>query len=65
MGQFMESLNLRISSLVCYAKMANAFLVYIICINETVHDRWCLHKSVWRTDSGLERGFVKHWPNSV
>ena len=44
MGQFMESLNLRISSLVGYAKRANAFLVYIICINETVHDRWCLHK---------------------
>ena len=30
MGQFMESLNLRISSLVGYAKRANAFLVYII-----------------------------------
>ena len=56
----MKSLNLRISFLVGYAKRANAFLVYIICINETVHDRWCLHKSVWRTDSGLERGFVKH-----
>ena len=40
----MKSLNLRISSLVGYVKRANAFLVYIICIKETVHDRWYLYK---------------------
>ena len=44
---------------------ANAFLVYIICINETVHNKWCVHKSVWQTESGLERSFVEHWPNYV
>ena len=35
-----------------------------MCFNETVHDKWCLHKSVRRTENGLERGFVKHWVNS-
>ena len=39
----------------------NPFLVYAIYFYETVHDKWYLHKSVWQTENGLERGFVKHW----
>ena len=49
----------------CYFKNINAFLVYTICFNETVHDNWCLDKSVRQTENDLERGFVKHWLNSV
>ena len=32
---------------------------------ETVHDKWCSGKSVGQTESDLERGFGKHWLNSV
>ena len=46
-----------ISSLVGYYKKRNAFLVYFICFGETVHHKWCLHKSVGQTENGLERGF--------
>ena len=31
---------------------------------ESVHDKWCLDKSLGQTD-GLERDFVKHGLNSV
>ena len=48
-----------------YFKKINAFLVYAIWFHETVHDKWCLHKSVLQTDNGLERSFVEHWLNSV
>ena len=60
-----NALDLQISSLVGYFKKANAFLVYTICFNDSVHDKWCLDKSVEQTESDLERGFVKHWLNSV
>ena len=40
-------------------KKINAFLVYSICFNETVKDKWCLDKSVGQTENDLERGFVK------
>ena len=63
--RFTKSLDLQISSLVSYFKKTDAFLVYAICIYETVHDIWCLHKSVWQTENGFERGFVEHWLNSV
>ena len=46
-------------------KKINAFLVYSICFNETVHDKWCLDKSVGQTENGFEHGFVKHRLNSV
>ena len=40
-----------------------------MCYHETVHDKWCFHKSVGQTENGLEpaveRGFVKQWLNSV
>ena len=58
-------MDLKISSLMGYFKEANAFPVYATCLHETFHDKWCLHKSVWQTENGLERGFVKHWLNSV
>ena len=29
--------------------------------NETVHNKWCWHKSVRQTENGLERGFVEPW----
>ena len=45
------------SSLVGYFKKANAYLVFFIRFNETVHDKWCLHKSVGQPDNGLERVF--------
>ena len=61
----MKSLDLQISSLVCYFKKINAFLVSTICFNETVHDKWCLDKIVRQTENDLEPGFVKHWLNSV
>ena len=47
----------QISSLVGYFKKANAYLVFFIRFNETVHDKWCLHKSVGQPDNGLERVF--------
>ena len=40
-------------------KKINAFLVYSICFNETVKDKWCLDKSVGQTENDSERGFVK------
>ena len=40
-----------------YFKETNAFPVCTTCY-ETVHAKWCLHKSVWQTENGLER--VKH-----
>ena len=50
-------------------KKINAFLVYSICFNETVKDKWCLDKSVGQTENDSERGFVKmaklrlnNWP---
>ena len=56
----MQSLNLQISSKVGYFKKKNAFLVYVICFYETVLEEWCLDKSVRESESGVERGFVKH-----
>ena len=53
------------SSLVGYFKRTNVFLAYAICFHETVRDKKCLDKSVGQTENGLERGFVKHWLNSV
>ena len=53
-------MNLQISSKVGYFKMTNAFLVYVICFNETVLEKWCLDKSVQESESSLECGFVKH-----
>ena len=50
----------QISSLVGYLNKTNAFLVYVIGFNETVHEKWCLEKSVRQSENGLERGFVKH-----
>ena len=46
-------------------KKLNAFLVHTICFNETVRDKWCLEKRIVQTENDLERGFVKHWLNSV
>ena len=57
--RFRKSLDPQISSLVGYFKKTNAFLVYFICFNETVHDKWCSYKSVRQIENGLERGFVK------
>ena len=63
--RFRKSLDLQISSLVGSFKKTNALLVKLICSNETVHVKWCLHKSVRQTENGLKRVFVKHWLNSV
>ena len=52
MGQL--SLDLQISSFVGQFKKRNAFLVYTICFNETVHDKWCLNESVGQTKNDLE-----------
>ena len=60
-----KNLYIQISSLVGYFKKANAYLAFFVRFNETVHDKWCLHKSVGQTDNGLERVFDKHWLNSV
>ena len=60
-----KNLYIQISSLVGYFKKANAYLAFFIRFNETVHDKWCLHKSVGQTDNGLECVFDKHWLNSV
>ena len=35
-------LDLQISSLVGYFTKKNAFIVYLICFNETVYDKWGL-----------------------
>ena len=59
-----KSLGLQISPSVSYFQKIKAFVVYAKCVHETVHDKWCLHKSVVQTENGLEHGFVKHWPNS-
>ena len=61
-------MDFQISSLVGQFKKINAFLVYTICFNETVHDKWCLAKryvSVGQTEYDLEGGFVKQWLNPV
>ena len=63
--RFRKSLYLHISSLKGTFKKTNAFLVHFIRSNETVHDKWRLHKSVWQTENGLKRGFVRHWLNFV
>ena len=62
---FRKSLDLQITLLVGYFKKTNALLVYFICFHETVHNKWCLHKSVRQTQNGLERRCVKHWLNPV
>ena len=62
---FKKSLDLQITLLVGYFKKKNALLVYFICFHETVHNKWCLHKSDRQTENGLERRFVKHWLKPV
>ena len=52
--QFRKSLDLQISSIVGCFKKTNAFLVHFICSNETVHVKWCLHKSIRQTENGLK-----------
>ena len=37
----------------------------LMCFHETVYVKWCLDKSVGRTENGLQHGFVKHQLNSV
>ena len=37
---------------------SDAFLVYGKCLRETVHDKWCLPKSVRQTENGLECGYT-------
>ena len=44
---------------------ADVFLVYATCFHETVHDKSCLYKSVRQIENGFERGFAKHWLNSI
>ena len=51
MPLFNKSLDLQISSLVSSFKKINAFLDHRICSNETVHVKWCLHKSVRETEN--------------
>ena len=58
MPRFRKSLDLQISSLVGFFKKIYAFLVHLICANETVHVKWCLHKSVQQTKNGLKHVFV-------
>ena len=48
-----------------YFKKTNAFQVYAICSNETLHEKWCLHKSVRQSENDSERSFVEHWLNSA
>ena len=48
-----------------YLKKTNAFLVYATCFHETVLDKSCLYKTVRQIENGFERGFVKHWLNSI
>ena len=38
-------------------------LVYSVCFCKTVHNKCCLDRAVGQIKNGLERGFVKHWPN--
>ena len=65
MPLFNKFLDLQVSSLVGSFKKINAFLVHLICSNETVHVKWCLHKSVRQTKNGLKPVSVKHWLNCV
>ena len=65
MPLFNKSLDVQISSLVGSFKKINAFLVHLICSNETFHAKWCLHKSVLQTKNGLKGVSVKHWLNCV
>ena len=57
--RFNTSLDLKNSSIVGYFKKINAFLVYsILCFHKTVHNKWCLDKTVHeKIENGLERGF--------
>ena len=64
MPLFNKSLDLQISSLMGSFKKINAFLVHLICSNETVRVKWCLH-SVRQTKNGLKRVSVEHWLNCV
>ena len=52
-----NGLNLQISFLGGYFKKKKTFLVYAICFYETVHDKWCLHKSIQQTENGWEHVF--------
>ena len=47
--------------MVDYFKKINAFLVYsILCVHKTVHNQWCLDKTVHdKIGNGLERGFAE------
>ena len=63
--RFRKSLDFQFSSLVGYFTKSKAFIVYVTCFNEDVHDNWCLHKSVRQIENDLERGFIKRWLNSV
>ena len=51
MPLFNKSLDLQISFLVGSFKKINAFLDLLIWSNETVHVKWCLHKSVRETEN--------------
>ena len=59
--RFNTSLDLKNSSIVGYFKKINAFLVYsILCFHKTVHNQWCLDKTVHeKIENGLERGFAE------
>ena len=59
-----KSLDLQISSLVVNLRR-QMLLWSTICFNETVLDKRWLDNSVEQIESDLERGFVKHWLNSV
>ena len=53
-----------------YFTNTNAVPVYALRFHETVHDKWCIFKSVPQTQNGLERGFcltlaklrLNNWP---
>ena len=47
--------DLRVSFFVGYFERITAFLVNALCLHETFPDKWCLHKSVRQTGSGLEQ----------
>ena len=65
-------MDLKISSLVGYFKKLNTFLVYSVCFHKTVHNKWCLDRTVGQIKNGLERGFVttlaklrlNNWPRN-
>ena len=47
------------------ASRGSAIHVFLVCFNETAHDKWCLDKSVEQTENDFERGFVKNCLNSA